>query len=220
MSVNDLPGTSAARYGPGDRLIAMSASHNAFRRDMQKMAVVATPANLRNPARYQSIQNGWQIFKRQLLIHHAHEDRFLWPRLRQRVATSEAAMSMLDEMDAEHSLIDPLLAGVDEGFERPEQVDVGAMIDELTSKLSFHLDHEEREAMPLIGEVLSDKEWNGIVRNIRKATKLSSAAEFMPWLTDGTTSDQAKTIVSIMPPPARVVVRRVWQPKYRKVSHW
>jgi iron-sulfur cluster repair protein YtfE (RIC family) len=219
MSVNGLPGTSAARYGPGDRLIAMSASHNAFRRDMQKMAVVATPANLRNPARYQSIQNGWQIFKRQLLIHHNHEDRFLWPRLRQRVATSEAAMSMLEEMDAEHSLIDPLLAGVDEGFERPEQVDVGAMIDELTSKLSFHLDHEEREAMPLIGEVLSDKEWNAIVRNIRKATKLSSAAEFMPWLTDGTTSDEAKTIVS-MPPPARVVVRRVWPPKYRKVSHW
>jgi hemerythrin-like domain-containing protein len=220
MSENALPGTSAARYGPGDRLIAMSASHDAFRRDMQKMAVVATHANLRNPVRHQSIMNGWRIFKNQLHIHHSHEDNFLWPRLRERVANSESALSMLDEMDAEHALIDPLLAGVDKGFDNPEQVDVGAMIDELTSKLSYHLAHEERDAMPLIGEVLSDREWSEIVRGIRKVSKLSSAAEFMPWLTEGTTSSQTKTIASIMPPPARVVLRRVWQPKYRKVSHW
>jgi iron-sulfur cluster repair protein YtfE (RIC family) len=220
MSVNDLPGTSAARYAPGDRLIAMSAAHDAFRRDMQKLASVATPANLRNPVRYQSIMNGWEIFKNQLHIHHSHEDRFLWPRLRARVGASDSALSMLDEMDAEHALIDPLLAGVDKGFENPEQVDVGAVIEELTSKLSYHLTHEERDAMPLIGEVLSDREWSAIVRDIRKAAGLASAAQFLPWLTDGTTGPQTKTIISIMPPPARVVFRRVWQPKYRKVSHW
>jgi hemerythrin-like domain-containing protein len=220
MSVNNLPGTNAARYGPGDRLIAMNASHDAFRRDLQKMAVVATPANLRNPVRYESIMNGWQLFKDQLHNHHSHEDRFLWPRLRRRLATSESALSMLDEMDAEHAVIDPLLAGVDRAFERPEEVDVAAMIDELTSKLSFHLTHEEREAMPLIGEVLSDQEWSGVVRDIRKAAGMRSAAQFMPWVTEGTTSAQTKTIISIVPPPARLVFRRVWQPKYRKISHW
>lgn len=219
MSVNDLPGTSAARYAPGDRLIAMSAAHDAFRRDLRRMAVAATPANLRNHARQESIMNGWKIFKNQLHIHHSHEDRFLWPRMRQRMAKSESAMSTLDDMQAEHDLIDPLLAAVDTAFARPDD-DVAAVIDELTTKLAHHLRHEERDAMPLIGESISDREWTQVVRDIRKATKLSSAAEFMPWLTDGASREAAKTIASIMPPPARIILRRVWQPKYAKVSHW
>src|SRR5262249_8720710 len=109
---------------------------------------------------------------------------------------------------------------VDDGFNRPEQVDVAAVIDELTSKLSFHLAHEERDAMPLIGEAISDREWARVVRDIRKATGLRSAAEFVPWLSEGTTPEQARTIAGIMPPPARIVLRRVWIPKYAKVSHW
>ncbi len=220
MTINEHPGSSAVRYSAGDRLIAMNAAHDAFRRDLRRMAISATPTNLRDPSRYQSVLSGWNIFKHQLHIHHSHEDRFLWPRMRQRAANNDSALSMLDEMESEHGLIDPLLAAVDAGFERPENVDVAAVIDELTSKLSFHLGHEERDAMPFIGEVISDQEWTRVVHDIRKATKLSSAAEFMPWLTDGTSAAQTKVIASIMPAPARVVLRRVWKPRYDKVSHW
>ena len=49
MTNHSLPGTNAAKYGPGDRLIAMQAAHDAFRRDLERMARVATPANLRDP---------------------------------------------------------------------------------------------------------------------------------------------------------------------------
>jgi hypothetical protein len=41
-----------------------------------------------------------------------------------------------------------LLAAVEAGFARPDEVDVAAVIDELTTKLSHHLDHEERDALP------------------------------------------------------------------------
>jgi len=220
MSVNGHPGMSAVRYSPGDRLIAMAASHDAFRRDLQKMAAIATSANLRDPARHESIMRGWNIFKQQLHIHHRHEDNFLWPRMRQRVTNNVSALSMLDEMESEHGLIDPLLAAVDDGFGHPDRADVADVIDELATKLSAHLAHEERDAMPLVGEVISDREWKRVVRDIRRATKLSSAAQFMPWLTEGTSKQQAKTIASIMPPPARVVLRRIWQPRYEKISHW
>jgi iron-sulfur cluster repair protein YtfE (RIC family) len=219
MTNDSLPGTNAAKYGPGDRLIAMQAAHDAFRRDLERMARVATPANLRDPGRRQSILNGWAVFENQLLIHHKHEDRFLWPRLRQRMGGSAAAMSTLDAMDAEHALIDPLLEAVNHSFAHDGE-GAGEIIEEMTDKLGGHLGHEEREAMPMIGEALSDAEWKAVVSDIRKATKLSSAAQFMPWLSEGVDAEGEKTILSIMPPPARVVYRRVWKPKYTNVSRW
>jgi hypothetical protein len=86
--------------------------------------------------------------------------------------------------------------------------------------LSDHLAHEEREAMPLISEVITDAEWKLVVRDIRRATKLSSASEFLPWLTVGTTPEETKTIASIMPAPARVVFNRIWKPRYDSVERW
>jgi iron-sulfur cluster repair protein YtfE (RIC family) len=220
MSLDGLRGTDKSRDGGDDRFVAMNAAHAAFRRDLEAMARVATPANLRAPSRHASILAGWAIFKNQLLIHHSHEDRFLWPRMRERLASSESAISTLDEMEAEHEIIDPLLAAVDGAFDDPDGQDVAGVIAELNSKLGDHLGHEEREAMPLISESITDKEWRQVVSSIRKATPLSSAAEFMPWLTDRASETETKQILSILPAPARLIYRKVWKPKYDQVSHW
>lgn len=221
MPSNDLPGTSAARHGSDDRLIAMHAAHAAFRRDLERMAATATKANLRDPARHQSILNGWAVFKNQIHIHHDAEDTLLWPRLRKRLATSESAISTLDAMDEEHALIDPLLAAVDDAFDHTEKHDtVADVIDELNSKLRYHLEHEEREALPMIGEAITDKEWKTVTGEIRKSTGLTVGAEFVPWLADGVSADEAKRLIGTLPPPVRVLYRRIWKPKYDKVSHW
>src|SRR3954453_14748161 len=138
MSLDERRGTDRSRDGGEDRFVAMSAAHEAFRRDLEAMAKVATPANLRDPARPASIMSGWQVFKNQLLIHHKHEDDFLWPRMRERLATSESAISTLDEMEAEHELIDPLLAAAEDAFDHPDDRDVAGIIDELGTTLGFH----------------------------------------------------------------------------------
>jgi iron-sulfur cluster repair protein YtfE (RIC family) len=202
-----------------DRLIAMNAAHAAFRRDLRRLAAVATPANLAEPGRHGSILTGWTIFKNQMRKHHAAEDTFIWPRLRERLATSEAAISTLDEMDAEHELIDPLLAAVDDAFGRPDPGGVAGVIDELTAKLSYHLDHEEREALPMIGEALSDQEWEAVTADIRQDGR-SSAAEYIPWLTDGVSDAEAKRIATILPPPMVAAYRDVWKPAYDNLSRW
>jgi iron-sulfur cluster repair protein YtfE (RIC family) len=220
MSMDELRGQDTSRDGGEDRFVAMNAAHTAFRRDLEAMSRVATPANLRDPARHASIAAGWAIFKNQLLIHHSHEDRFLWPRMRERLARVDSAVATLDEMEAEHDLIDPLLAAVDDSFDNPDDHDVSGVIAELNTKLGHHLGHEEREAMPLISESITDKEWRQVVSAIRKATPLSSAAEFMPWLTDQASETETKRILSILPGPARLIYRKVWKPKYDKVSHW
>ena len=215
---SNLPGTAAARYGTDDRLVGMTAAHEAFRRDLTRLAMVATPANLLIPARRQSIMNGWTVFKNQMHKHHNAEDTFIWPRLRERLAGSEAALSVLGEMDAEHELIAPLLAAVDDAFARPDG-DVAGVIGELVTTLSYHLGHEEREAIPMIGEALSDQEWDAVTADIRQAGT-SSVAEYLPWLTDGVTDQEAAAILRILPPPLHAAYRQEWKPGYDGVSHW
>ena len=132
-------------------------------------------------------------------------------------------MSTLDEMEAEHGLIDPLLAAVEAGFARPDELDVAAVIDELTTKLSHHLDHEERDALPMIGEALSDREWRGIVGEIHGLVKSIgdlSVTDFVPWLTEGVPKEQEKVIATVLPAPIRPVYRWVWKPRYGRVRRW
>jgi iron-sulfur cluster repair protein YtfE (RIC family) len=214
-----LPGTDAGRRGSSERLIHMSAAHQAFRRDLVRLRASAVPSHLRDPARRVSIMAGWNVFKHQLHIHHNAEDTFIWPKLRQRLATSDAAISILGEMDAEHEVIDPLLAAVDTAFDQPEVEDVAGVLDELIGSISFHLDHEEREAMPMIGEALSEQEWDEVSGAIR-SVGMPSVAEYVPWLCDGFQDAAAERILSVLPPPVTIAFRQHWKPAYDSVNRW
>ena len=56
MTTQNLPGTNAARHGTGDAdLTIMIAAHDAFRRDLTRLARTASAANLSDPARRQPI---------------------------------------------------------------------------------------------------------------------------------------------------------------------
>ena len=117
MTTQKLPGADAARHGAGDAdLTIMIAAHDAFRRDLTRLARAAATADLTGPARRRSIAAGWDLFKRELHMHHTAEDEIIWPALRPRLAHSEAALSVLDAMEEEHERIDPLLAAVDAAF--------------------------------------------------------------------------------------------------------
>jgi len=117
MTTQKLPGTDAARHGTGDAdLTIMLAAHDAFRRDLTRLARAAASADLSDPARRQSVAVGWELLKRELHIHHTAEDELIWPALRPRLVHSEHALSVLDAMEEEHERIDPLLAAVDAAF--------------------------------------------------------------------------------------------------------
>jgi hypothetical protein len=118
MTTQKLPGADAARHGAGGADLAiMLAAHRAFRRDLARLARTAAAADLSDPARRQSVAAGWELFKHELHLHHTAEDEIIWPALRPRLAHSEHALSVLDEMEEEHERIDPLLAAVDAAFQ-------------------------------------------------------------------------------------------------------
>ncbi len=219
MTTQKLPGTDAARHGTGDAdLTIMLAAHDAFRRDLTRLARTAAAANLSDPARRQSVAAGWELFKHQLHLHHTAEDELIWPVLRPRLAHSPAAQDTLDAMEAEHEQIDPLLAAVDAelaGGDRAADV-----IDALTSALTGHLAHEERDGLPLIGVALTAAQWRGVGRKIASKNGLSNGSEMFAWMLDGADREHTAATLGQLPPPLRVLYRAVWKPRYAKTPRW
>ena len=93
----------AAQQGMVDFTL-MYAAHDAFERDLRRLAAAAAADRAADPA----VRAGWLTFKRQLHIHHSTVDAWLWPRLREK-ATPAADAAVLDQMKAEHARIDPLM---------------------------------------------------------------------------------------------------------------
>jgi hypothetical protein len=227
MTTRDLPGSDAARHGAGDAdLTIMLAAHAAFRRDLGQLARAAAFADLPDPRRRASVQAGWELFKRQLHLHHTAEDAIVWPALRERLNRSDAAQSVLDAMEAEHQQIDPLLAGVDRAFARAEAghradlAAIGDAADALAGSLTGHLAHEERDGLPLIGLALTSAEWRAVGFKIVRQNGLSAGGEMFAWLADGADPDRAAAVIGTLPPPARLVYRAVWRPRYQRTGRW
>ncbi|HEX4287482.1 MAG TPA: hemerythrin domain-containing protein [Trebonia sp.] len=228
MTTRSRPGRSdAARHGTGDAdLTIMLAAHAAFRRDLRQLAQAAAFADLPDPGRRASVQAGWELLKRQLHLHHTAEDAIVWPALRERLAHSDHAQSVLDAMESEHQQIDPLLTAVDDAFARAEaghRVDAGAVgdaADALAASLAGHLAHEERDGLPLIGEALTSAEWRSVGFKIVRKNGLSAGGEMFAWLADGADPGQAAAAIGTLPPPARLAYRAIWRPRYRRTQRW
>ena len=219
MTTQKLPGTDAARHGTGDAdLTIMLAAHDAFRRDLTRLARTASAANLSDPARRQSVAAGWDLFKRELHLHHTAEDEIIWPALRPRLAHSAAALSVLDAMEAEHERIDPLLAAVDTEFPGGDRL--ADVIDALTSSLTGHLGHEERDGLPLIGVALTAAEWRGVGRKMASKNGMAAGSEMFAWILDGADRDHAAATLGQLPPPLRLLYRARWKPRFEKTPRW
>jgi hypothetical protein len=229
MAAQKLPGTAAARHGSGDAdLTVMIAAHDAFRRDLARLARAAQGASRNSPDRQRSVAAGWELFKRQLHLHHTAEDDLIWPALRERLADSAHALSILDEMEAEHARVDPLLAAVDAGFasatgsseDQPGTGGLADATDALAATLTGHLAHEEKDGLPLIGMALTAAEWRRTGFKIARRNGLSAGGEMFSWMLNAATHDQARAITRQLPPPARVLYRAVWKPRFDRTSRW
>jgi iron-sulfur cluster repair protein YtfE (RIC family) len=206
----------------------MLAAHNAFRRDLRKLATAASQARSWSPERQSAVLAGWEVFQRQLHVHHQGEDRTIWPLLRARLDGSGAAASVLDAMQAEHERIDPLLEAVDLAFgfragsgdrSLPAAADAA---DELATQLSRHLTHEERDALPLIGQALTAREWRDAGRTMGRqaAVGVSFVPEFFGWLLDGAAPDKRAVVLATLPAVMRPLVANVFRPLYARRDSW
>src|SRR5580700_4474511 len=179
----------------------MVAMHDALRREL---AQVGRTARLRddNPGTLLHAALGWELFKKFLTIHHESEDEALWPPLRARVAGQPDRLALADALEAEHAVIEPLLTAIDAAAADPDYgyQRFGDITDELATKLSAHLSHEETDGLPLIDVSLTAQEWQRFAQ-VHGERLSGDAPVYMPWLLNGATPQTMNAIISKFPPP-------------------
>ena len=193
----------------------MYAAHDAFHRDLRCLTAAVQAGRTADPA----VHAGWTTFKNQLRVHHTAEDTSLWPPLRKKV-TRPDQVEVLDAMEAEHARIDPLLSQVDGSLADVGHAGVADHAAALAETLAAHMKHEEDQALPLVETYLGPAGWAAFRKATGKIQGLRGGAEFFPWMLDGASADTSKRVLSMLPPPARLLYRAVWRPRYARTPRW
>src|SRR5271170_443927 len=133
--------------------------HAALRRDLEQVARIAARRDGTDVTRLRAAL-GWQQFQKFLVVHHQVEDDALWPALRATVAGHPDQLALVDALEQEHAVIDPLLQAIDAAAADGDSArSLGDIIGELVTKLGGHLAHEESDGLDLIDAVLSREDW-------------------------------------------------------------
>ena len=198
----------------------MFAMHDALRRDLERVGRIAGRLD-DDPAKRLRAAAGWELFKRFLVNHHGSEDEALWPALRAAVAAHPDQAALVDALEAEHAVIDPLLAAIDAAAADPDggRERFGGLVDELIIELSAHLTHEEKDGLPLIDVAVTEEQWQHF-NPVNSERNRPDAAMFMPWLFEGADQQRLDALLGKFPPQMLTVFREQWAPAYAARDLW
>jgi Hemerythrin HHE cation binding domain len=171
------PGASRRSGVPID-LTMMYATHAAFRRDLRLLAQAASTGDTA------ALRARWGNFNTQLVVHHSVEDAYLWPMVRVAASGRIGAAQVLDDMEREHSQLEPLLDAADQALITRPGVALDEVLGQLQAVLTNHLGHEERDALPLIQAVCTRADWRRFAGHMRRRQGIRGAAAYVPWILD------------------------------------
>jgi hemerythrin-like domain-containing protein len=194
--------------------------HDALRRELERIARITARVD-EDPRHVLSTAVGWQMFKKNLTIHHTSEDLCLWPVMQQALAGRPDDLALVDAMEAEHAVIDPLLADIDaaladrdSGLER-----LTGLTDALYTKLRYHLEHEENEALKLMDNTLTKEQWGAFGKE-QNSHHVDDSQVFLPWLLDDMPADKLARMLGNMPEPMRNAYETEWRAAYEALDIW
>ena len=181
----------------------MTAIHDALRRDLHELLhTTAGPAVAR--AR-------WIVFRDQLRRHLAAEHAAMWRPARAKLTGDPRGQALLDAMDDEQQLIGPLQAVADDAFTMAaDPARLRSLLARLQTKLTSHLAHEEADARPLLGQIMSPAELGAITKAIRGGRR----AHTLPWALAHASPAVRTQVLSRLPAPARLLYRTIWLPRH------
>ncbi len=185
----------------------MTTIHAALRRDLDQL--------LHTTASRTAARERWRLFRDQLCLHLAAEQAAVWPLARVKLTGDPRGQALIDAMEDEQQLIGPLLAVADDAFTMDaDPARLRQLLARLATRLSSHLAHEEADVLPLLGQIMSQRELRGISRAIRGGRGARRAALTLPWALSHASPKHCTHILAQLPAPARVLYRRVWLPRY------
>ncbi len=198
----------------------MFAIHDALRRDLERLGRIAARLD-DDPARLLHAALGWELFKKFLVAHHESEDTALWPTLRVAVAANPGQVGLADELEAEHAVIEPLLAAIDAAGADPDygHERFGGIVDELITKLTAHLRHEETDGLALIDASLTEAQWRHFA-SVHAGRLGPDAPMYMPWLLSEASPQTLDAVLDKFPPRLLAAFREQWAPDYAARNVW
>ncbi|MGK5110586.1 hemerythrin domain-containing protein [Geodermatophilus sp. CPCC 205506] len=198
-----LPGQAAAPDGPID-LAAMYLMHRAFRRDLDAFTRVTADVPVADRRRWRLVARRFGLFASVLHKHHTGEDAGLWPLLAERGADR----AVLDALEEEHAVVDPLLAACRTHLTALARGQAGedarrALTDrtaELRDALCAHLAHEERDGMALVQAHLTQEDWDRLDREVfAKEYRPHEIPAVLGWVVSGLTDEQVRRLPGATP---------------------
>ena len=207
---------------PRGRFTIVYLIHEAFRRDLSRLSEAVRSPLVDSP-RARRLGAHWEFVKEQLHHHHRIEDESFWPLVRPKLVGQEDELAVLDEMEAQHLTLEPKCQAVDEGFtsfsKQPGDlvgVELSSHLDALRTLLEVHLDDEESRCFPMVDEVLSVEEFESFGKATAKSIGIRGSARFFPWIFEGADPVERKAVLSMPPPPVRILCQHVWEPRYER----
>lgn len=187
----------------------MTAIHDALRRDLDQL--------LRTTAGHTPAQARWIMFAGQLRFHLAAETAAMWPPARAKLTGDPSGQALLDAMDDEQQLIGPLLAVIDDAITmNTDPVRLSQLLTRLQARLTSHLAHEEADALPLIGQIMSPGELGAIAKAIGGRNRGGHAARTVPWALADASSNIRTQALGHLPAPTRLLCRAIWLPRHTR----
>jgi hypothetical protein len=182
----------------------MLATHDALRRDLAQVTDLETRTQ------------GWSIFDRMLRMHHQIEDDLLWPVMRDEVKSSDD-LALLDQMEAEHTAIGPLLEALDGALARSDAA--SRAHSDLATHLVDHLAHEERDALQLVDRTLTEEQWMKIGQAMAQQVG-PDMSTYLPWLLEDADDDTTTRVLGVIPPPVQETYAEQWRPAFDALDRW
>jgi hypothetical protein len=199
----------------------MGIVHEALKRDLRRardvLAADPAPRGRQREALGRHVR--WMLDF--LHAHHTSEDQGLWPLVRRR---NPAAATLLDSMEADHARIAPAADAADVAARAyvatssdGPRVELVRALDALLALLVPHLDREVAEAMPVVADSLTAREWDAVERehNIKPKSVRQLAVEGH-WLIEGADPESYAVVVHKVPLLLRLVLLHGFGRSYRR----
>jgi hemerythrin-like domain-containing protein len=209
---------------PRGRFTVVYLIHEAFRRDLGRLSSALRTSTV-DKARAAQLGTHWRFVNEQLHHHHEVEDASLWPLVRPKLVERQDELAVLAEMEEQHVSLLPLCESIDAHFnalatspDSQSAVELSDELDSLGARLAEHLDDEETRCFPVIDKAMTEEEFDSFGKATAKAVGMRGSARFFPWIFDGADPVERNAVLSMPPPPVRVLCRYVWEPRYVRQS--
>jgi hemerythrin-like domain-containing protein len=188
--------------------------HRVFRREFANLRALLAAVPAGDTRRATVVADHVKFMVAALHHHHAAEDDLVWPKLQSRAPASTADVARMVDEHAEISAaverLESLLRGWTGCADPLLTQQLSAAASDLSAAVDRHLEDEERSAVPLIEEHLTQQEWVAAVkqaasfisvRNLRLGVVLGGL------VLDEASPEERQKILSDAPIPQRVVVQ-------------